>query len=287
MNNFRAARNSRRCPLACLPAAVLLLCWWAGSAIGAGPSAGTGFDPGEAQLYPGGFPTADTLPKSGWLFSPFGWFSYGVTDRVTVLGDWLALAGGVPAGYVRYQYPVSSPWMQTATEAYGFVLTRDLPDMVPQIQTLIVEQKGCQGWLHQNFTFQMSESWRLHAVAGVTFDSYTRYAPEGGHDFPEKIYRNRFSPDAGLALEYSAAAWLKIHANFQYGNTLYYLDQVPEKWLTVLSIHLAPFPRDWPAWLSRSRIEIVGFFAQVTDTHVAYACPPFFPLLMWQWGGEK
>jgi|GEM_PF-6174149 len=57
--------------------------------------------------------------------------------------------------------------------------------------------------------------------------------------------------------------------------------------LTVLSIHLAPFPRDWPAWLSRSRIEIVGFFAQVTDTHVAYACPPFFPLLMWQWGGEK
>lgn len=118
---------------------------------------------------------------------------------------------------------------------------------------------------------------------GVTYDSYTKYYPKNGSDFSEKIYNKKFLPEFSAALEYSTSPWLKFGLAYWYGNSLLLLDQVPDKWTTVFSAQIAPFPRKWVTILSRMRIDFVIAYQEVYYTN--FQNFELMPLISWQWGG--
>lgn len=248
-----------------------------------------GFDEKEPLLYPGGFPTSDSLRDEEWLFAPQGWMSYGLNGRTTLMVDWLVTIFGIPAGYLRHQLPFKGKTTH-ALEVYGVrfgdkIKGEDIYDFDDEI---IIEQRGWQAWLHWNTTTRLGNRWRWHNFAGFTYDTYQRYAPEAEPSFTEKVHTNYFSPDVGTALEWTVGPRLKLHANFIYGNTLYFFDQNTYKYLAVYTIHTAPFPRDWWPVFSRVRLEFNALFGGIPGANYHFAVPvPYYMVFLWQWGGKS
>jgi hypothetical protein len=156
--------------------------------------------------------------------------------------DWLATALGVPSGLVRVRLPGSGGRFAHALELFGLGFVRGLDDQLENIPELVVSQPGWQAYAHWNATLRLSSRWRIHGYVGTTVDSYQRYTTEDGPAFSERIYRDYVHLDLGAAVELSSAPWSKIHLNLMRGNTLYFVDQTPQKWKAVFRVDvMTPF----------------------------------------------
>jgi len=245
------------------------------------------FDPQEPLLYPGGFPTADVLRPHEWLVAPppWGWLAYGATEHLTLGWDYPATLLGYPAGFIRYQLPSESTDVHYAIEGYGVLFAKDLTDS--RSAGYRIDQHGTQDWIHLERSARLSEDWRWHAYIGLNYATYQRYYPNEKAQFDPVVYRDRGTPDAGVALEWDARPWMKIHLNYTYGNTFVFVDQVGQKHMIVGTLQFAPFSSKRAAFLRNLRFDLSALYVAVPTAHYQYSLPvPIYPTLYWQWGGS-
>jgi hypothetical protein len=246
------------------------------------------FDRAEPLLYPGGFPTADTLRDDEWQLAPppWGWVAYGVTPRLTVGWDYPATLMGYPAGLVRYQFGSENPDVRYAVELYGAVFTRDHTDS--RNDAFMLERNGTQDWIHFERTARLSERWRWHLYGGLNYASFQRYVPHKGEQFEPVTYEHHVSPDFGVALQWDALRAMKVHVNYTYGNTLYFVDQVALKRLAAATLHFAPFSQNRAAVLRNLRFDLSALHVNVPIAKYRETLPlPLYPTVYWQWGGSR
>ena len=238
------------------------------------------FDNDEPLLTPAGFSTADTLKQQSWFLAPQGWLSYGFSDHLTLTWDWFVAFGGIPAGYLRYQWPLGN--QKLAFEAYAADFLSSTTDK--RIDEFRVEHRHNIEWARFNWTGVMPNNVRLHAYGGITYFDYLRYAPNNnkGSPFQEKIYNHDTQADYGVAIEWSVSSTAKIHFNYTSGNTFTLFDQIPHKSMAVAGLHLAPFEKTKSNFLSRFRIELNTIYIDIPNAHYKKLFP-LFPVIYWQW----
>ena len=246
------------------------------------------FDRTEPLLYPGGFPTADTLRSHEWLVAPppWGWVAYGATSRLTVAWDYPATLYGFPAGLIRYQFPTDNANVHYAVEFYGAVFTKDHTDS--RSKAFKLERHGTQDWIHVERTARLSDRWRWHLYGGANYATYQRYVPNETVQFEPVTYTNHFSPDFGTALQWDALPSMKVHLNYTYGNTLFFVDQVALKRMAVGTLHFAPFSDRRAGILKNLRFDLSALYVHVPPADYQDILPlPLYPTVYWQWGGSK
>ena len=236
------------------------------------------FDTNEPVLSPSAISTADTLNKDEIFFAPQGWATYGVTDRLTVSWDWFVAFGGIPAGFVRYQFPLNE--QAVAVELYGANFRDSTDD--ERVDDYNVEHQGSTAWVRLNWSSAQINDFRSNAYIGKTYDKYLRYSPSNGSQFQEKIYKNDSNIDYGLGLEWKASSTIRTYLNYIKGNTFTLFDQIPHKSMIVLGLRYAPFDKSRSKFLSRMRIEFSAIAVDIPDANYNEFFP-IYPVLYWQW----
>ncbi|OGS22168.1 MAG: hypothetical protein A3J83_03690 [Elusimicrobia bacterium RIFOXYA2_FULL_40_6] len=240
----------------------------------------------EPYLNPAGCPTADVLRKNEKLLCAWGWGAYGLSDRTTLFYDWLLVFSGIPSGYLRYQLPLDTKKITHAIEVFGVYMNSGDKDFVSVTNPAFeIRQKGWDSWVHWNTTYKLTNSMRLHASAGATYDTYQRYVPKEEAQFTsEKIYENYYTPDYALGCDYSLNKSVKLSLNYSSGNGFFIADQNPQRWAMQMGIQLAPFLDSKHKFLSSMRVELWGYYVNYTELNYEEKLPvPIFPLVMWQW----
>jgi hypothetical protein len=244
------------------------------------------FDPHEPSLYPTGVPTADTLRAHEWLFAPQGWMSYGVTPQDTATVDWLASLFGAPAGYYRHQFgdaAIDSPEFRTSLEVYALDCTTTVK--VNRSHAFNQELKNTVEWAHMLHTLPLTESARFHFFYGLTYGDHIRYYSDRTLNFPDRVHEHYFNPDLGAAFEFRQNAFFKYTVYALYGNTFYFFDQIPQKYMIGGGLEFSPFAKERNGILSRLHFELDGYWAYLPDPHYTQFWPPLLPIVFWQWGG--
>ena len=245
------------------------------------------FKKDEPLLFPAGLPTADALRNGEWMIAPppWGWMAYGLTDRLTVGWDYPVALLGYPAGLVRYQFPFGTPNMRFAGEFYFLGFPKELvDDRSPGYQLV---HRGTQSWFHLQHTSRLSEKWRWHIYAGSTYATYQHYLPNKEAQFEPVLYEKHSSPDWGTGIQWDARPGMKVHVNYSFGNTLYFVDQVALKHLFVYTLHFAPFSESKPAILRNLRFDLSSITSNVPVAQYQVSLPlPVYPTVYWQWGGQ-
>ena len=246
------------------------------------------FERDEPLLFPAGFSSADTLRPHEWLLAPppWGWLAYGATPRLTIGWDYPATLMGFPAGMIRYQFSPSETRAHYSVELYGALYTKDHTDS--RSKGFKVEQHGTQDWIRLERTARLSERWRWHLYAGVNYATYQRYEPNTEAQFEPVTYEKHFSPDLGAAVEWDAKPWMRVHLNYTYGNTFYFVDQVAMKRMAAGTLHFAPFSGDHNGFLRGLRFDLNALYLHVPVAKYTEVLPlPLYPTIYWQWGGSK
>jgi hypothetical protein len=239
----------------------------------------------EANIYPSGTPTADTLKSSEWYLAPipWGWLAYGLTDKLTIAWDYPATILGLPSGLVRYQLPGSSKNMGWALDLYGISWGSKTFEQ-KRAKEFIVDYRGGQYWIHLNWSLRIFDWLRLNTYGGATHTDYHKFRPNETAQFQEKLYEDAWSPDYGASLEFDISSWLKFHVNSTVGNTFLYVDQIVYKKLAAGTFQLAPFSSQATGILKNLRLELSAMYVEIPDAQYKYTLPlPLFPYLYWQW----
>ncbi|HYR42610.1 MAG TPA: hypothetical protein VER98_06290 [Terriglobia bacterium] len=252
------------------------------------PTGEAQFGPEEPLLMPGGLSTADTLRRKEWLLAPppWGWVAYGATSQLTIAWDYPAALFGFPAGFIRYQLPGRSDKTHFAAEFYAISFGKSHTD--ERSNGYRLEHRGMQSWVRLENSSQLSANWRLHLYAGGNYAEYQRYFPHKEVQFPEAVYEQYWSPDAGAALEWSPRPKVKVHLNYAYGNTFSFVDQVALKRMVVGQLHFAPFGPQRSAFLRNMRLDLSAIYVNVPIARYRRSLPiPIYPTMYWQWGGSR
>jgi len=233
----------------------------------------------EPGIYSGGFATAEVLRKGGWVFSPNGFYIYGLTPRFTYMIDYLATIFGIPAGFVRYQF-YRGENLRMAVELYTCIFSFDLDDQWVSIKEFKVSHRGQHNTRRMLLKYRLSEKSSLHFYSGTTFDSYTKYSSRNAL-FPDKEYINTISQDTGIGYAYIVSHRFRMLLNYSSGNMLMFYDQAPQKSSLNYSLNFAPFPRNWPGFFSAMRFELHFLQTNIPDAH--FSNFQILPQFFWQW----
>ncbi len=237
----------------------------------------------KPYLHPGGFTSADVLRPKEKLFSPLGWMAYGLTDKTTLVVDWLITLVAVPGVGFRHQFTDRAAKFSQSLDFYSVTFYAHGTVETIKVDKFKVYQSGFQGWLHYATTWRLSQAWRWHNYAGFTYDTYQQYDPRNDATFQTKYYDHYFIPDFGTALEYSPRINLRLNLNYLYGNNFYVFDQNPQHWLVQWSILWQPFYRWKSKFWNSMNIEFFGFYVDFYDLNYRRGFPPLYPVIFWQW----
>jgi hypothetical protein len=174
---------------------------------------------------------------------------------------------------------------QYALEFYGAVFTHEHTDT--RNSAFKLRRHGTQDWIHLERTQRFSDRWKWHLYAGTNYATSQTYLPSEKVQFEAVTYENHFSPNVGAAMEWDALPSMKVHFNYTYGNSLYFVDQVALKHLAAATLHFAPFSTDRGAFLRNLRIELSALHVNVPIAQYRETLPlPIYPTIYWQWGGH-
>ena len=239
------------------------------------------FGANEPTLFPGSFPTAQTLREGEYFFAPppWGWFAYGAAPRLTLGLDYPALLFGYPAAWARYRF-YDSGRLSSAIELYGVLWTQTRDD--DRQTDFRVRQKGYQAWAHLNNTVRISERWRIHVYAGANYADEQDYLPLGASNFTPSYYSRHFNLDSGAAVEYRLSTRVRMYVSYSSGNTFYFIDQVAMKSLATWSFLFAPWTDSRRAILRNLRFDLNALWVRVPDADYQASLPlPLYPTVYW------
>lgn len=254
----------------------------------------------EVFLHPADGFTAYTLKKNEFVYnqSPFtlpfpSWAWWGITDNITAEIDLLPLIGGlfqdpflpVPSLNFRFAlYKRKSAWQPTiAFETMYQHLWRSQNQA--NHENLRIERDAGNSWYNRfNFSWNPKQKLHIHLSAGVTYTENLNIENKDPENYQGAFFKSTINPDFSASLDWRPKPWLSTHMTSSYGTTFVYLDNIPRKYQISYGFRLAPFYNNNWAFLSKLRVELIGFYMSFADTNGSIeSILPIFPYFYWQW----
>jgi len=254
----------------------------------------------EIMLHPVDAFTGYTLKKGEIVYNQSivslplpSWAMIGITDRLTINLDLVAIIGGLaiephlPLPSINTRFSILKPTKRRpaiAYEAMFFYFWKPFEGQLNPKNTVKIVKDKANFFNRINVSVFLMPKLQLHSSVGFSWTQSITIENRNRDYLTGKKFTNLLSPDVSLSFDWRPKPWLSLHLTGSYGQTFVYLDNIPRKTQLAYGFRVAPFYQSKYRFLHTMRIEGTAFFDYFQDAKEWISIPlPIFPYFYWQW----